>query len=163
TFTCKIKYFATLNDLAIQSQYQTNRAQIFVQGIDLDASGATGPTAVQDVDGVQINDSTPGLACEQFLSSSTGLHADRRTTRSVARITGNPPLTNLWIDALIPNGTTLVPDSPSPPPTAIIPNPRLNNISYSGRTLIRWRALPGLTIAGGGLSSLGVTYAVTLN
>jgi uncharacterized repeat protein (TIGR01451 family) len=162
TFTCSIKYAVTLNDLSIQSQYQTNRAQITVLGFDYDLQQA-GTPIVQMIDGVRITDSTPALECEQLLSSSTGLPGDERTITIVARNTGNVFLTNLWIDALVPNDTTFVPNSLNPPATAIVPNPIIGGIPLPGRTLIRWQQLPDLATPGSGGSSLGVSYGFTLD
>src|SRR5262249_2822997 len=93
-YYCTIAYVATLNDLAIRSQYQTNRATIVVQGTNRTLT-KPGPHAELEVDGVRINDSTPALECEQFVSSSTGLPGDQRTIAVVARNIGNVFLTNI--------------------------------------------------------------------
>ena len=88
----------------------------------------------------------PRVWATSYVSTSTGLPGDKKTFTVVVYNTGTIYLEHVFIDAVVPPGMTLVPDSLTPPGVA-------------PRSPLRWRELGPIGVRG----SLGVSYTATID
>jgi len=141
-FRVSFEYFAFLNDLAEQRSPQQNC-------ITLRFADPRNGKQVFERGNIcaDTNVLVPRLALEKYGSSTTGLPGDKLTFTVIALNGGNVLLESVDIDAIIPNNTTLVPDSVDPPPRRVNGN------------RIEWRGIGPLIARG----ALPVSYSVTID
>ena len=141
-FRISFEYFAFLNDLAEQRIPQQNCVTLRF------TDPRTGKQVFERSNiCADTNPLVPRLSLEKYASSTTGLPGDKLTFTVIAISSGSVFLRTIDIDAIIPNNTTLVPDSVNPPPTRVTGN------------RIEWRGLGPINARG----ALPVSYSVTID